>query len=82
MRDGFEDDLTALLVSRHLHALLTEARAAGVPLERLTVELAAHAVCAALTFWSADDLRQLIEAAATDIARENDLLGTVPAGLA
>lgn len=82
MREEFEDDVAARLVSRHLHALLSEARSAGIALDQLTVELAAHAVCAALSFWSAEDLRQLIEAAETDILSETDLRTMAPAGLA
>ncbi len=82
MQDEFEQDVAARLVSRHLHVLLSEARSAGIPLEELTVELAAHAVCAALSFWSAEDLRQLIEAAETDILDEGDLRTMAPAGLA
>ena len=54
------------LVNRHLSALVTEARSAGLQLEDLTIELAAHANCAALSFWSADDLHSLLEAAAAE----------------
>lgn len=54
------------LVNRHLSALVTEARSAGMQLEDLTIELAAHANCAALSFWSADDLHSLLEAAAAE----------------
>jgi hypothetical protein len=59
------------LVNRHLSALVTEARSIGMPLEDLTIELAAHANCAALSFWSAEDLRGLLEAAAAEASPQH-----------
>ncbi len=67
IEDHARHDCAARLVSRHLHALVAEARREGIPLDALTIELAAHATCAALSFWSAEDLRQLIEAAEDDV---------------
>ena len=55
------------LVNRHLSALVAEARRSGIELEDLTIELAAHASCAALGFWTADDLHGLLDAAAAEI---------------
>lgn len=54
------------LVNRHLSALVSEARHRGIGLEDLTIELAAHASCAALSFWTADDLHGLLDAAAAE----------------
>jgi hypothetical protein len=62
-RSSFE---VSRLVNRHLSALVTEARSIGLSLEDLTIELAAHANCAALSFWSAEDLHGLLEAAAAE----------------
>ena len=56
----------ARLVNRHLSALISEARQSGIELDDLTIELAAHASCAALSFWSADDLHGLLDAAAAE----------------
>jgi hypothetical protein len=64
-RSSFE---VSRLVNRHLSALVTEARSVGLSLEDLTIELAAHANCAALSFWSAEDLYGLLEAAAAEAA--------------
>lgn len=54
------------LVNRHLSALVSEARQSGIPLDDLTIELAAHASCAALNYWSAAELRGLLDAAAAE----------------
>ena len=54
------------LVNRHLSALVEEAREAGIGLDDLTIELAAHASCAALSFWTAEDLHGLLDAAAAE----------------
>lgn len=59
--------LVSRLVNRHLSALVSEARQSGIGLHDLTIELAAHANCAALSFWSADDLHGLLDAAAAEI---------------
>lgn len=56
------------LVNRHLSALVNEARSSGLPLEDLTIELAAHANCAALSFWTAEDLHGLLDAAVAEAA--------------
>ena len=56
----------AQLVSRHLLSLVGEARENDVALEDVTMELAAHAACAALAFWSALDLHALIDVADED----------------
>jgi len=60
------------LVNRHLSALVSEARLNGIELEDLTIELAAHASCAALSFWTADDLHGLLDAAAAEINTRAD----------
>ncbi len=79
MREHNGDDAAARLVSKHLHGLLAEARREGLSLEELTIELAAHATCAALSFWSADELRQLIEAAEDDEVSNSDDLSHMAA---
>ena len=66
MSSGPSTNSVALLVNRHLSALITEARQSGIELDDLTIELAAHASCAALSFWSADDLHGLLDAAAAE----------------
>ena len=70
------------LVNRHLSALLAEARQSGIGLDDLTIELAAHASCAALSFWSAEDLHGLLDAAAAEAepAGETALEELTPAG--
>ena len=60
------------LVNRHLSALVSEARHRGIGLEDLTIELAAHASCAALSFWTADDLHGLLDAAAAEADPQGD----------
>ncbi len=60
------------LVNRHLSALVSEARRSGIDLEDLTIELAAHASCAALSFWTAEDLHGLLDAAAAEIEPRPD----------
>lgn len=74
----------ARLVNRHLSALVNEARQAGIELEDLTIELAAHASCAALTYWTADDLHGLLDAAAAELAPspQANLEELAPAGRA
>ena len=67
-------DTAARLVSRHLFSLVDDARKTGVPLEEVTIELAAHATCAALSFWTAEDLHSLIDVADDD----EPLPGEVP----
>lgn len=57
---------SARLVSRHLHSLFGDARREGVTHEELTIELAAHATCAALSFWPAEELHALIDVADED----------------
>jgi hypothetical protein len=54
------------IVSRHVAAILADARRYGMKREDVTIALAAHAACAALTDWSPRDLYALI-----DIARED-----------
>lgn len=56
----------ARLVHHHLSALISEARRLGVSFDDLTLELAAHANCAALSFWTEEDLHGLLEAAAAE----------------
>jgi hypothetical protein len=55
------------LVSQHLISLVGDARRTGLKLEDITIELAAHAACAALAYWSPNDLHALI-----DVAHEDD----------
>ncbi len=59
----------AELVSQHLFSLVGDARRTGVKLEDVTIELAAHAACAALAYWSPNDLHALI-----DVAQDEELL--------
>ncbi len=82
IKDQVRLDGAARLVSRHLYALVAEARREGVPLDALTLELAAHATCAALSFWSGEDLRQVIEAAENDVGQEDMLKTMGPFGAA
>lgn len=72
------------LVNRHLVALVSEARQSGIRLDDLTIELAAHASCAALSYWSADELHGLLDAAAAQAEpdREEGLDQLAPAGSA
>jgi hypothetical protein len=72
------------LVSHHLHNLVAAARRQGLSLEDLTIELATHATCAALSFWTADDLIQIVEAAEleNEAASAADLSAMRPVGLA
>ena len=56
MSDYYGMPRSARLVSRHLHSLFGDARREGVTHEELTIELAAHATCAALSFWPAEEL--------------------------
>jgi hypothetical protein len=56
----------AELVSQHLYSLVGDARRTGVKLEDVTIELAAHAACAALAFWTPNDLHALIDVAQDD----------------
>ncbi len=60
----------AELVSQHLVSLVGDARRTGLKLEEITIELAAHAACAALAYWSPHDLHSLI-----DVAQEDDGAG-------
>jgi hypothetical protein len=62
----------SFLVNRHLSALVTEARRAGIGLDDLTIELAAHASCAALSYWTSDDLHGLVDAAAAELEPETE----------
>lgn len=82
MSSGPSTISVARLVNRHLSALISEARRSGIGLDDLTIELAAHASCAALSFWSADELHGLLDAAAAEAeptqTRELDQL--TPAG--
>ncbi len=64
----------AELVSQHLFSLVGDARRTGVKLEDVTIELAAHAACAALAFWTPNDLHALI-----DVAQDDDLFEKAPA---
>jgi len=82
IKDQVRLDGAARLVSRHLYALVAEARREGVPLDALTLELAAHATCAALSFWSGEDLRQVIEAAENDVEDDGGIEALRPAGFA
>jgi hypothetical protein len=66
----------AELVSQHLFSLVGDARRTGVKLEDVTIELAAHAACAALAFWSPNDLHALI-----DVAQDDDLFEKAPQGV-
>lgn len=74
----------ARLVNRHLSALVSEARRSGIELEDLTIELAAHASCAALTYWTPADLHDLLDAAAAEAepGTEQGLAALQPAGQA
>lgn len=76
--------LVSRLVNRHLTALVAEARRSGIGLDDLTIELSAHAHCAALTYWSAEDLHNLLDAAAAEIEpnQANTLDLVQPAGSA
>ncbi|MCX8504621.1 MAG: hypothetical protein ORN52_11705 [Beijerinckiaceae bacterium] len=56
----------AELVSQHLYSLVGDARRTGVKLEDITIELAAHAACAALAYWTPNDLHALIDVAQDD----------------
>ena len=56
----------AELVSQHLVSLVGDARRTGLRLEEITIELAAHAACAALAYWSPHDLHALIDVAQDD----------------
>ncbi len=56
----------AELVSQHLVSLVGDARRTGLRLEDITIELAAHAACAALAYWSPLDLHALIDVAQDD----------------
>ncbi len=60
----------AQLVSQHLISLVGDARRTGLKLEDITIELAAHAACAALAYWSPLDLHALI-----DVAQDDDAAG-------
>ena len=60
----------AELVSQHLVSLVGDARRTGLKLEDITIELAAHAACAALAYWSPLDLHALI-----DVAQDDDAAG-------
>ena len=82
IQDHVRQDCAARLVSRYLHALVAEARREGIPLDALTIELAAHATCAALSFWSAEDLRGLIEAAEDDVEEAEGIEIMRPLGAA
>ena len=66
MSDYYGMPRSARLVSRHLHSLFGDARREGVTHEELTIELAAHATCAALSFWPAEELHALIDVADED----------------
>ena len=59
------------LVHHHLSSLVSEARRIGVSLDDLTLELVAHANCAALSFWTEEDLHGLLEAAAAESNAQN-----------
>jgi len=63
----------AELVSQHLVSLVGDARRTGLKLEDITIELAAHAACAALAYWSPLDLHALI-----DVAHDDDAAGFPP----
>jgi hypothetical protein len=63
----------AELVSQHLYSLVGDARRTGVKLEDVTIELAAHAACAALAFWTPNDLHALI-----DVAQDDELFDEAP----
>lgn len=80
----FQKAAASQLVHRHLMALVSEARSSGIGLDDLTLELAAHANCAALSFWSQDELHGLLEAAAaeTDGAQAQGQNRAPPSGYA
>lgn len=67
---------SAKLVSRHLHSLFGDARREGVTHEELTIELAAHATCAALSFWPAEELHALIDVADEDTILPGEASGS------
>ena len=54
-------------VNRHVAALISEGQTAGLDLDDLTIELAAHAMCAALSFWSEEDLHGLLQEASKQL---------------
>ena len=72
MSDLYGMPRSAQLVSRHLHSLFGDARREGVTHEELTIELAAHATCAALSFWPAEELHALIDVADEDTILPGD----------
>ncbi len=63
----------AELVSHHLFSLVGDARRTGVKLEDITIELAAHAACAALAYWSPNDLHALIDVAQDEDAQREEV---------
>ena len=69
MSDYYGMPRSARLVSRHLRSMFGDAQREGVTHEELTIELVAHATCAALSFWPAKELHALI-----DIADEDTIL--------